>query len=191
MPDRGFAARGPGRRRRLPVARCARLSAVARLVVVVLAVALALGCSGGDDDDGAVATTTTAPLHADQDLADGVHFGFVTALDPSRRRLVFDEAELLEGDEAQRAAAADGTVPTPGGKYVHNPEDRMNRVTMSADVVVRLVADECCELEEVPFEEWLRGFATSDRQFYGTGASHYRITIEDQRVVLVEEVVVG
>lgn len=162
--------------------------------VLVPLLLVAAACSGGDDDDdeadAAATTTSTAPLHAEEDLPDGTHFGFVTTLDPTQFRLVFDEAELLEGEEAIAAAEAEGSVVSEGGHYVSNPEDRMNRITLDEDIVVRLVAEACCELEEVPFEEWLAGFDPTDRTFFGTAASHYEITIEDQRVVAVDEVVV-
>jgi hypothetical protein len=161
-----------------------------RLVALLLALLVAAACSGGDDDDDAevAETTTTAPLHAEDELEDGRHFGFVTALDPAQFRLVFDEAELLEGEEAVAAAEEDGGVVTPEGSYVRNPDDRMNRVTLSEDIEVRLIAEECCELEEVPFEDWLAGFDASDeRAFFGTAKSHYWLTIEDEKVVAVEE----
>jgi hypothetical protein len=164
---------------------------VKRVAAVVLVLVLA-ACSGGGDDTGAddaspEKTTTTPPLHATEDLADGEHFGFVTALDPTRFRLVFDEAELLTGDEAAAAAAADGKGVNEDGSYVRNPDDRMNRVTLSEDLVVRLLKP-CCDLHEVSFQSWLDGFEPDDRTFFGTADSHYRITIEDQTVVEVDEV---
>lgn len=155
------------------------------LLVAVLV--LAAACGGGDGGDGAGRTTTTPPLHAEGDLADGTYFGFVTALDPAQLRLVFDVAELLEGEEARRAAEADGGVVAEGGSYVRNPDDRMNRVTLGDDLVVRLLKP-CCELREVDFEDWLAGFGPDDRTFYGTSASRYRITIEGGKVTAVDEV---
>ena len=161
-------------------------SAPVRRAVLVLA--LLVGCSGGGGDDEAATTTSaTAPLHAEGDLADGKHFGFVTALDPTQRRLVFDEAELLEGDEAADAADEDGGAVTEQGGYVRNPDDRMNRVTLDDDVAVRLLTP-CCELHDVPFEDWLAGFLPDDRTFYGTASSHYEITIADGTVTAVDEV---
>lgn len=134
-------------------------------------------------------TSTTAPLHATKDLTDGTHFGFVTALDPGHFRLVFDEAELLDGDAAQAAATKDGTVVTSGGHYVRNPDDRMNRVTIASDIDVRLLTP-CCELHHVSFKEWLNGFEPDDRTYYGTSKSHYELTIRDKKVVAVDEVLV-
>lgn len=166
--------------------------------LVLALVLLASACSGEDKlpDDTADRTTTTPPLLAEEELDDGTHFGFVTALDPAQFRLAFDPAELLEGDEAIEAAEEDGGVVTEGGSYVRNPDDRMNRITIDEDLVVRLLkplappdgAEACCELREVPFEDWLAGFTPDDRTFYGTAASRYEITIEDGKVVTVDEV---
>lgn len=161
-----------------------------RLASALVAVlALTVGCSG-DDDDAAGGTTSTAPLHAEDDLTDGRHFGLVTALDPTQLRLVFDRAELLEGDEAEAAAEDAGDVVTDGGFYIHNPEDRMNRVSLADGVEIRLRTP-CCELSDHDFESWLTGFDPDDRTFFGTADSSYWITIADGEVVEVEEAYLG
>jgi len=148
-----------------------------RLVAGLAVVLLAIGCSddGGNDDEpdrdeaSADSTTTesTAPLHLEEELPDGRHFGQVTALDPAQNRMVFDPAEL-EGD------------------VVDNPDDRMTRLTLSEDLVVRLL-DPCCELSDASFEQWLDGFIPDDRSYYTTSLSYYWITIEDGEVVAVDE----
>jgi hypothetical protein len=151
---------------------------------------LVAACSGGDDkgDDASKKTTTTPPLHAEQDLADGTHFGFVTALDPSQNRMVFDKAELLTGDEAKAAADDAGDVVTEGGSYVLNPDDRMNRITIDDGITIRILVP-CCDLHEVSFEKWLSSFDPSDdRTFYGTTKSHYEITVKDGKVTAVDEI---
>jgi hypothetical protein len=164
---------------------------VRRALVVLLAGLVACGGSGSGEGRDAVTTTTssTAPLHAAEDLDDGTHFGFVTALDPGHFRLVFDEAELLSGEEAQRAASEDGTVVTSGGSYVRNRDDRMNNVTIAKDIQVRLLRP-CCELHRVAFEDWLASFEPDDRTFYGTSKSYYELTIVDGKVEKVDEVLV-
>lgn len=152
--------------------------------------ALIAACSDGkiaDDDAEQTTTSATAPLHAEADLPDGTHFGFVTALDPTQFRLVFDKAELLEGQEAIDAAEEQGGTVTEGGLYVLNPDDRMNRVTLSEDIAVRLLKP-CCALSDATFESWLADFAPDDRTFYGTANSHYEITIDDGKVIAVDEV---
>ena len=55
------------------------------------------------------------------------------------------------------------------------------------DIKVRLLVP-CCELHDVPFDEWLAGFEGDERTFYGTSRSQYRIIVEDGRVLEVEEV---
>ena len=158
-----------------------------RTLLVILAVVLA-ACSGGGTSHDTAKTTTTPPLHAEKDLDDGTHFGFVTALDPGHFRLVFDKAELLTGAEAQTAAKEDGGVVTEGGSYVRNPDDRMNRVTLDEKVKIRLLKP-CCDLHDASFESWLSDFdPLDDRTFYGTTKSHYEITLEGGKVVAVEEV---
>ena len=161
-----------------------------RATIVVLLIILA-ACSGGDAGDGAAKkTTTTPPLHAEKDLEDGTHFGFVTALDPGHNRLVFDKAELLTGGAAEVAAKHDGEVVTEGGSYVRNPDDRMNGITIDDRIAIRLLVP-CCELHTVSFETWLSGFDTGDvRTFYGTAKSHYEITIKGGKVTAVEEILV-
>src|SRR5256885_16372782 len=79
------------------------------LAVVVAAVALAACSSGGGSGTSHPTTTpqrtsSTPPLHALKDLEDGKHLGFVTALDPGHKRLVFDVGELFSGDAATEAA---------------------------------------------------------------------------------------
>ena len=139
----------------------------------MLAVALATACSGGDDapEEADSTTTTTAPLHAEEPLEDGRHFGFVTALDPRQSRLVFDPA-ALEGDDDELE--------------VVNPDDRMHRLTISPDVEVSLLKP-CCELHVFTFEQWLAGFIPDERTFFGTSKSHYWLTLADGKVVEVEE----
>lgn len=136
-------------------ARRARRAALALLLVVVAA------CS---DDDGG---TSTGDTTSGGTLADGRHFGRVTALEPAEQRLAFDVAEL-EGD------------------MVDDPEDAVVELPIAEDVEVRLL-DPCCELSDATFEAWLDGFTPDDRSFYTTSLSYYWLTIEDGEVVAVDE----
>ena len=120
-------------------------------------------------------------------LEDGTHFGFVTALDPEEFRLTFDEAELLTGREAREAAADDGTVTTPKGSYVRNPDRDTVELLLDEHLRVRLLRP-CCDLHAVPFADWRAGFVPDQRTFYGTSDSHYELTIEDGRAVAIDEV---
>jgi hypothetical protein len=143
-----------------------RAVAVGALLVVV-------ACGGGGGDR----------------LADGTHFGFVTEVDVQSLRIQFDPAELLAGEDAVAAAEADGGVVTERGSYVRNPERQARRVTLGKDVRLRLLRP-CCELTETSFDEWVAGFEPDDRTFYGTSASRYELTIDDGKVVAIDEVYV-
>lgn len=131
-------------------------------VAGVLVVVVAAACSGGPELPVAE-TTTTAPLV----LADGTHFGFVTALEPAELRLVFDPAELVDGE-------------------VGNADHETFRLPMSPDLVVRLLKP-CCDLSEHTFADWYAGFEPDARTFYGTASSRYEVTIDDGVVTRVEE----
>ncbi|MEA3019782.1 MAG: hypothetical protein QOI47_1306, partial [Actinomycetota bacterium] len=147
---------------------------VSRLVLVAVALVAIAACSSGRGGN----------------LGDGKHFGFVTALDPSNVRIVFDPAELLAGAAAQRAAEAAGTVVSQGGSYVRNTDHGTRRVAVDAGIVVRLLKP-CCELHRVAFQDWVSGFQPDARSFYGTSKSYYEITIAHGRVVAVDEVLVS
>lgn len=150
----------------------ARITPVRRravALVAVLTLGAACGDDGGGDDavDGGASGSTAATAEADDPLADGRHFGQVAALDPGQLRLVFDAAEL------------DGDV-------VEDTDDTMVRLTLDPDVQVRLL-DPCCELSDASFDEWLDGFNPDERSFYTTSLSYYWLTVEDERVVAVDE----
>jgi hypothetical protein len=161
------------------------------LAALALAVLVGSGCSGDDlaPDELTEPTATTEALLAGEPLEDGTHFGLVVALDRGAFRLVFDPAELLEGDEALAAAEADGTVVTQGGHYVRNPDEQLHPLTLSPDVVVRLLVP-CCDLHDVPFAQWYDGFEADARSFYGTRSSRYEVTLDHGKVVKVDEVLV-
>ena len=120
-------------------------------------------------------------------LTDGDHFGFVTDLDLEHLQLGFDEAKLLGGVDAERAAKADGNVVTRGGHYVDEAGGRSHRVRVSRDVEVRLLTP-CCELHRVSADDWTTLFPGDTRTFFGTSKSHYRLTVVDGDVVKIDEV---
>jgi hypothetical protein len=140
--------------------------------------ALAAACGGG----------SPAP-HADRTLADGTHFGFVTAIDRSALSLELDEADLLTGVAATRAATEDGAAVTLGGHYVDNASTATVEVPFDRGVRIRLLVP-CCELHDVALADWLGGFVPDARSFYGTSKSHYDVTVDDGEVIAVEERIV-
>jgi hypothetical protein len=140
-----------------------------RRALLLAALALA-ACGDGDLDDRVAAV----PDGAGVALADGTHFGFVTALDPVARELELDPAELRAGE-------------TEDDIEIRNPDDTTHRLPISHSVVIRLLQP-CCELTEHAFTDWLAGFEPDERTFYGTSASRYEVTVEDGTVVAVDEV---
>jgi len=143
---------------------------IATLTRTATAIALAMllvACGGDGDDAAGPPSSATAALESDDPLADGRHFGQVVALDPGQLRLVFDVAEL-------------------DGEAVEDPDEVLVRLTLDPDVQVRLL-DPCCELSAATFDEWLDGFDPDERTFYTTSLSYYWVTVEDERVVAVDE----
>jgi hypothetical protein len=111
---------------------------VRRPLLLLILLALATGCSGDDGDQSGPTTTSrtatsssapptsaAAPVPADcpdqpdiragspppaqgSALTDGMFFGYITALDAEDLKLTFDAAQLLTGEAAAKAAAAEG-----------------------------------------------------------------------------------
>lgn len=128
----------------------------ARFAALTLAALAACGGDGGTDA-----------------IADGTHFGFVRALDPAARELVFDPAELVEGATEEELE-------------VRDPDDDTVRLAIDAELEVLLLKP-CCEPSPHSFDEWLAGFEPGERSFYGTSASRYELTVTEGAVIRVEE----
>lgn len=92
-------------------------------------------------------------------LADGTHVGSVVELDPTEFALTFD---------------------------ARDEEDEAVRVVLDEDLRVRLLRSGVPRA--VPFEVWRAGFEPDDRTFFGTSRSTYELTVEDGRVVAIDEV---
>ena len=155
------------------------------VAAVVLVVVLA-SCGGDGPSEPSPLAPPRPPAVV---LAEGKHFGFVTAIDLANTQLMFDDADLLGGLDARRAAERGDGVVTRGGSYVDNRDRRAVRVNVSKDLEVRLLTP-CCELHQVSIDQWVDGFDGDERTFYGTSKSHYELTVVDREVVTVDEVVV-
>lgn len=95
---------------------------------------------------------------ADGALRDGSHVGTIVELDPTDFELVFDA-----------------------------PEEEPVAAALDEDLRVRLL-DADGELHTVSFEDWRVGFEPDDRSFFGTSRSTYELTVEDGKVVSIDEV---
>jgi hypothetical protein len=148
------------------------IAAVAALSVV--AVAAAFASHGGSKD---------AIVAGSQDLKDGRHFGLIRSVDlkSSPETMVFDAADQLTGEEANRAAAAHGDeVPVPNDVYKVNDDPTLRTLSIAADAEILLMDwDRCCE----PIRAGRDQLAAADV----THAWGYWVTLQDGVVVKIEE----
>jgi hypothetical protein len=138
------------------------------------------GCSG-----------TPAPAT----LADGTYFGFLESIDVGSGVSGFDLACFYTGDEANEQAAARGDeVPVPNDVYIVNDNPSTRDVPVDPSVELLLIDwNACCETspgaELDAFASALgeQDFVEIDGFRYAGGLSPYWITIEEGRIVGIEE----
>jgi len=128
-------------------------------------------------------------------LADGRYFGFVESVDLDSGTMGFDLACFYTGEEANEQAAQRGDeVPVPNDVYIVNDNTTIRDVPVDPSTELLLIDwNECCETS--PGAE-LDAFASAigeqdfveigGRQYAGS-LSPYWVTIENGRVVLIEE----
>jgi hypothetical protein len=128
-------------------------------------------------------------------LADGTHFGFVESIDTGSDAMAFDLACFYTGEEANEQAAQRGDeVPVPNDVYIVNDNPATRDVPVDPGTELRLIDwNACCEISPGGELDAL-GTAISQGDFveidgrrYAGSLSPYWITIEDGRVVLIEE----
>ncbi len=138
------------------------------------------GCSG-----------TPAPAT----LADGSYFGFLESIDVGSGVSGFDLACFYTGDEANEQAAARGDeVPVPNDVYIVNDNPSTRDVTVDPSVELLLIDwNACCEtspgaqLDAFASALGEQDFVEIDGFRYAGGLSPYWITIEEGRIVGIEE----
>jgi len=116
-------------------------------------------------------------------LQDGRQFGVIKSVDLqiSAGTIVFDAADLLTGEEANRAAAAHGDeVPVPNDVYKVNDDLTVHTLALSPEVEISVInyGGDCCD----PVATDLEGFEASG--FSGWG---YWVTLEDGVVAKIDE----
>ena len=145
----------------------------------------------GQDTGNAGCAGATAP----ETLADGTYFGFFESIDVDTGVSKFDLACFYTGEEANQQAAARGDeVPVPNDVYIvnDNPATRDVPVEPSAELLL-IDWNACCETSPGPeldaFSSALGGqdFVEIDGFRYAGGLSPYWITIQDGRIVGIEE----
>lgn len=148
------------------------ITAVVAFSVVAVAVGFALRGSTSN------ASASPAPK-----LEDRRHFGLVKSVETTPGTIVFDPAEQLTGEEANRAAAAHGDeVPVPNDVYKVNDDPTVHTLALSSDVEIRLINwDNCCDTVSAEPEAFKASFRGSDN-YWG-----FWVTLEHGVVVKIEE----
>jgi hypothetical protein len=128
-------------------------------------------------------------------LEDGRHFGFIRSVDVAGRRVDFDLAYWLSGEEANQAyqEATGLTGPVPNDHFVVNDNPKLRALPLSPDLRLRLLDwNHCCEAF---FDGDLALFAQAietqgdvvDGDLRYSGQSQWWITVEDGVVTEIEE----
>ena len=128
-------------------------------------------------------------------LDDGTYFGFIESIDTGSDAMAFDLACFYTGDEANEQAAQRGDeVPVPNDVYIVNDNPATRDVPVDPGTELRLIDwNACCEtspgaeLDALATAVAQGDFVEIDGFRYAGGLSPYWITIEDGRVVLIEE----
>jgi len=147
------------------------------LVISVVAVAVRIAVRGGTSQASDSPATST-------ELQDGRQFGLIKSVDEtSPGTIVFDPADQLTGEEADRAAAAHGDeVPVANDSYKVNDDPTVHTLALSPDVEIRLINwDQCCDTVTADPEGFKASFRGSDN-YWG-----FWVTLEDGVVVKIEE----
>jgi hypothetical protein len=146
------------------------------LVISVVAVAVGFALRGGASQ----ASASPAP-----ELQDGRQFGLIRSVDvqTSPGTIVFDAADQLTGEEANRAAAAHGDeVPVSNDVYRVNDDPTLHTPALSPDVEIRLIDwGNCCDTVTADLEGFKASFRGADN-YWG-----FWVTLERGVVVKVEE----
>lgn len=140
-------------------------------------------------------TVTAEPSEIpDAELEDGTHFVFVRNVDPAARAVTFDLAYFLTGDEANEAAAEHGDeTPVPNDYYIVNDNPRLRTLALAPTLEIVLIDwNHCCDRT---FDGDLGVFATAVGEetdvivgdLVYRGHSPFWLTVQDGRVVLIEE----
>lgn len=97
------------------------------LPAAAVATALLLSACGADPATGVPATETPTEAPAAAPLADGEHFGFVTAVDASAGTIGFDEAVWVSSDDE------------PNGYRIDDPEDTVVTLALAGDADIEVL----------------------------------------------------
>jgi hypothetical protein len=128
-------------------------------------------------------------------LPDGTYFGFVEGIDTGSDAMAFDLACFYTGEDANEQAAQRGDeVPVPNDVYIVNDNPATRDVPVDPFTELRLIDwNACCEaspgaeLDALATAVAQRDFVEIDGFRYAGSLSPYWVTIEDGRIVQIEE----
>ncbi len=173
-----------------------RRGTIGGLVAVCAVVVLVAGC--GDDDTADTgspevssagdSTTTEAPSTTGEatgdELADGVHFGYITTLIAGHNEISgqFDVAELLTGEAALEASREAG-FDEPTDYYISNVNPRLRPILVDPEAeVLDVDFDDCCEAKPSDIQQFV-----IDRDADEEERTAVHLTVEDGVVTRIEE----
>jgi hypothetical protein len=167
------------------------------LRLCLAAVLLALGGWGCGTDETERDPEPGAPLPPTVQAHRQV-FGYIRAVDASTKpaTLEFDEAEWLSGEAAQEAAEADGAIepgqPVPNDYYARNHDKSTRTLEIAPEATVTAERCQLCRSGRPGnLEDFLAAFSSTDERTYDDdyrgAASQYWLTIEDDRVLAIDE----
>lgn len=149
------------------------------------------------DEPGVVPTETPEPSGTPEPsasespgLEDGHHFVFVkeAVVPPNGTRKVrFDLAYFLTGDEGEEAAADHGDEFV-NGYYIVNDNARLRLLPLAEDVEVEYIpVDQCCELQPGDIEAWMGSIMETDPTDYGGTDVPWWLTVEGGQITKIEQ----
>ena len=167
------------------------------MVVRAFLLSLALvtvGCGGGGKESipepATTQSTTTRSMPAER-------FGFIRSVSTAgpAATLAFDEAELLTGKAAQKAAEDDGVVEpgeaVPNDYYIRNREKTAQTLRIANDAAITAKRCPLCRKGRPgELEPFLAAFAQGRQTYadpYRGKHALYWLTIEDGEVVGIDE----
>ena len=166
-----------------------------RLAILATATFVLAGCGGEEESSPATSGTTTGTTT--QPAPAGEQFGYIRSVSTAgpAATLAFDEAELLTGEEAQRAAEEDGIVqpgePVPNDYYIRNQDKTTQTLPIATDAKITARRCPLCRKGRPgDLEDFLASFMKTGQTYadpYRGAEAQYWLTIEDGTVVAIDE----
>jgi hypothetical protein len=173
---------------------------VTRLAFLAAFLLVLAGCGGGEEEgspESSGTTTTTTQATTTTRSMPNEQFGYIRSVSTAgpSATLAFDEAEFLEGKEAQRAAEEDGVIkpgePVPNDYYIRNPDKSTQTLPIATDAKITARRCSLCRNGQPGnLEDFLASFMKTGQTYadpYRGAEAQYWLTIEDGTVVAIDE----